>query len=254
MNPITPKHQERWRWISFLALAATAYFWAIGLNIMPPEPPLPPIPAVTEYPDIHEFISADQVPEPINLAEIRKEIGYPGRALTAGIEGNVIARVLVSEKGYYVRHNMIRTVHPILEQEVEKHLHKLLFRPASNEGHPIRFWVNVPITFEITEEPDINKWMVTEDEPEELNLNEVKRAIGYPILAREAGIQGSVVVRILVNEKGYYVRHKVIKKVHPILSEEVEKHLPKLRFTPAMKDGNPVKFWVNVPFRFRLDE
>ena len=90
-------------------------------------------------------------------------------------------------------------------------------------------------------------------EPEPLNLNEVSQMIGYPPIAREANIEGMVVVRVLVDTEGKYVRHKLIRKAHPILSEAVEAHVHKLRFSPGLDaDDEPIMFWVNMPFKFKL--
>ncbi|MEL7340987.1 MAG: energy transducer TonB, partial [Bacteroidota bacterium] len=76
--------------------------------------------------------------------------------------------------------------------------------------------------------------------------------IGYPQIARDAGIEGNVVVRVLVDKRGNYDKHKIITQVHPILTKAVEEHIAKLQFTPAIQGGKPIKFWVNIPFNFKL--
>lgn len=83
-----------------------------------------------------------------------------------------------------------------------------------------------------------------------LNLKEVREAIGYPQIAKEAGITGTVFLRILVSAEGKYVRHLVTKPVHPLLLKEVEKHVSKLIFTPVMQGNKTISSWVNVPFKF----
>ena len=104
----------------------------------------------------------------------------------------------------------------------------------------------------ISEEPDVNGFIVVSEEPEPLNMPEVRMIIGYPDEARDKNIQGQVVVRILVDEKGNYVKHVMIKSVHPSLDNAVVANLHKLKFSPAKRGEKPVKFWVNVPFRFKL--
>lgn len=101
-------------------------------------------------------------------------------------------------------------------------------------------------------DPDINAFVLLEKEPTALNLNAVKKNIGYPQIAKDAGIEGSVVVRILVDKNGDYRDHRIIKPVHPILSKEVEAHLKELKFTPGIQSGKPIKVWVTIPFQFRL--
>ena len=102
------------------------------------------------------------------------------------------------------------------------------------------------------EEPLFNAIVQVDQEPKPLNMQDVQRKIGYPQIARDAGIEGNVVVRILVDEEGKYVRHLVLNGVHPVLEQSVSAQLPKLTFSPAIKEGEPVKFWVNLPFAFKL--
>jgi periplasmic protein TonB len=83
-------------------------------------------------------------------------------------------------------------------------------------------------------------------------MDDVKKAIGYPPVAKEAGIEGQVMLRILVDEQGNYIRHIISKAAHPLLQAEVEKHARELHFTPAIQGGKPIKFWVNIPFNFKL--
>lgn len=90
-------------------------------------------------------------------------------------------------------------------------------------------------------------------EPVPLNMQEVKRRIGYPPVAKEAGIEGQVIIRILVDEQGNYIRHIIAKAGHPILQMAIEEHIKELRFTPAIQNGKPTKFWVNLPLNFKLE-
>lgn len=104
----------------------------------------------------------------------------------------------------------------------------------------------------VEQEPEINAFIFAEEEPQPINMDDIKKLIGYPQIARDAGIEGSVVVRVLVDKKGNYSKHKVINQVHPILAKAVESHVSKLRFTPAIQGGKPIQFWVNIPFNFKL--
>ncbi len=104
------------------------------------------------------------------------------------------------------------------------------------------------------EEPDINQFVAVDFPPEPINMNEIKTAIGYPQAAIDSNIFGVVVVRVLVDEKGAYVKHKIIKSPSSVLSDAVSAKLSALSFTPAMVGSKAIKFWVNVPFHFRLTE
>ncbi|MCB0854623.1 MAG: energy transducer TonB [Bacteroidetes bacterium] len=99
--------------------------------------------------------------------------------------------------------------------------------------------------------PAIDDFVFVHKEPVVTNYNVVRERIGYPELAREAGINGSVIVRVLVDESGQYQKHKIISQAHPILGRKCELYVSDLEFSPAKRDGRNVKFWVNVPFHFQ---
>jgi TonB family protein len=102
------------------------------------------------------------------------------------------------------------------------------------------------------EEPDPNKFVPVQKRPEAVNLGDVRKAIGYPPIAKDGGIEGQVLLNILVDEQGNYKKHLVKQSAHPILLKEVEKHVSELRFTPAVQGGKAITFWVVVPFKFEL--
>lgn len=104
----------------------------------------------------------------------------------------------------------------------------------------------------VEQTPDINEFVFAEEEPTPVNMEDIRKLIGYPQIARDAGIEGNVVVRVLVDKKGNYSRHKIINQVHPILTKAVEEHIDKLTFSPAIQGGKPIPFWVNIPFSFKL--
>ncbi len=104
----------------------------------------------------------------------------------------------------------------------------------------------------VEQTPDINEFVFAEEEPTPVNMADIQKLIGYPQIARDAGIEGTVVVRVLVDKSGNYDRHRVINQVHPILTKAVEEHIDKLRFSPAIQGGKPIPFWVNIPFNFKL--
>ncbi|MEO0472848.1 MAG: hypothetical protein AAF206_24745, partial [Bacteroidota bacterium] len=52
--------------------------------------------------------------------------------------------------------------------------------------------------------PSINDFVFVDREPRPLNLDYIRTRINYPQIAREASISGTVVMRILVDERGNY--------------------------------------------------
>ncbi len=101
-------------------------------------------------------------------------------------------------------------------------------------------------------DPEETTFVLLEKEPQPVNLDDLKAAIGYPLMAKEAEIQGKVIMRVLVDKFGNYVKHIVLKDPHPILTNAVASKIDMLKMTPGIQSGKPIKVWVTLPFDFRL--
>ena len=75
----------------------------------------------------------------------------------------------------------------------------------------------------------------------------------YPEIAQEAGIEGTVVVQVFVDEKGR-VKETVILKGIPNtgLDEAATDAIRLVRFKPAKQRERAVGVWISIPVNFRL--
>lgn len=85
-------------------------------------------------------------------------------------------------------------------------------------------------------------------------MSDLSSKIAYPKKARDSGIVGRVVFRVLIDERGNYIKHKVMRSPHDMLTEACAKHIHILKFTPGILDGKPIKVWVTVPFDFKIED
>lgn len=74
----------------------------------------------------------------------------------------------------------------------------------------------------------------------------------YPEIARRAGLEGTVLVHVLVGPNGRVRAVDVIQGVHPLLDKAAVAAAMKCRFEPARQREVPVRAWMAMPFRFRL--
>jgi protein TonB len=75
----------------------------------------------------------------------------------------------------------------------------------------------------------------------------------YPDLAREAQVEGMVVVNVLVAKDGRVQEVQLHPAIHvPMLDQAALEAARQWTFEPALRNGKPVAVWVAVPFRFRL--
>lgn len=81
---------------------------------------------------------------------------------------------------------------------------------------------------------------------------EVKRVEPvYPELARKAQIEGTVVVKVLVNTQGDVEKVEILKS-HPLLDDAAIAAARQFKFKPGKQRDKYVKVWVSIPFNFKL--
>jgi len=97
------------------------------------------------------------------------------------------------------------------------------------------------------EEEPIVPFYALSDKPVEIKRVNPK----YPELAKKAGIEGTVVVKVLVNTKGD-VEDVQILKSHPLLDESAIEAARQFKFKPGKQRDRFVKVWVSIPFNFKL--
>lgn len=97
--------------------------------------------------------------------------------------------------------------------------------------------------------PGIGDFVIVDEYPALVSSPEVV----YPDIAREAGVEGRVVVRMLVGRDGR-VKDAVVDARHsvPMLDPAALAAARASVFTPALTNGHAVAVWVARPYEFRL--
>ncbi len=94
------------------------------------------------------------------------------------------------------------------------------------------------------------------DEPEELD-REPKilhwEAPEYHEVARRAGIEGTVIVKVLVSECGDVMQTEILNGVHQMLDDAALAAAATCRFSPGRVGGVPTKAYMALPFNFQLN-
>jgi len=98
--------------------------------------------------------------------------------------------------------------------------------------------------------PDMNAFVAVEKMPQVV----VSVPPVYPDLAKRAGVEGTVYVKILVNKEGKAVKAVVIKSDSEVFNQPSIDAALKFVFTPAIQHKSPVMVWVVVPFKFKLNQ
>ncbi len=78
--------------------------------------------------------------------------------------------------------------------------------------------------------------------------------INYPKYARKRNIQGKVIIRFEINEKGIIQRAKILNSPDASLSKEALRVIMLMTdWTPAKRDGQAITMALNIPINFTLD-
>lgn len=95
--------------------------------------------------------------------------------------------------------------------------------------------------------PQLGEFVYVEELPEAIT----KIPASYPDIAREAGVDGVVMVQALVGKDGKVKDTKVTKSI-PMLDAAAVSAVRQWVFKPALSNNKPVAVWVAVPVRFTL--
>ncbi len=97
-------------------------------------------------------------------------------------------------------------------------------------------------------------FVIVEKAPEIVGgLNELYKYVSYPEIARKAGIEGVVVVQIVVLPDGTPSEPTILRGVHEVLDKEAVQGVMKLTYTPGMQRARAVSVYMSIPVRFELN-
>ena len=95
--------------------------------------------------------------------------------------------------------------------------------------------------------PKFGEYVYVEELPEAIT----KIAPTYPDIAREANVDGTVMVQALVGKDGKVKDTRVVKSI-PMLDAAAVAAVQAWVFKPALSNNKPVAVWVAVPVKFSL--
>ncbi len=84
-------------------------------------------------------------------------------------------------------------------------------------------------------------------------LEHIYKNIRYPSLAREYGVEGTAIIRFVVDKDGSVKKVEALNGVsHDIKMECIRLVNSMPNWKPGYQDGKPVKVYFNLPIKFRL--
>ncbi len=100
--------------------------------------------------------------------------------------------------------------------------------------------------------PEEEYFVAVEEMPELVGgLESLMTKISYPEEAREAGDEGRVIVRFIVNEEGEVEDPQIMRGVSESLDKEALRVVKQAEFKPGMQRGQPVRVQYSLPIVFK---
>lgn len=105
------------------------------------------------------------------------------------------------------------------------------------------------------EELEEEIFVVVEEMPTIIGgLERLYEVIEYPEMARQAGLEGMVVVQFIVTPQGTPIEPVVQRSAGKVLDQAAIDAIMQLTFTPGRQRQKPVSVRFSIPVRFRLEK
>jgi len=217
---------------------------------------------------------------------LSKNIQYPINAQKNHTQGRVTVQFVINKDGSISEPKIIRGVDPDLDGEAIRVISLMpKWKPGMQKGQPVRVKYTVPVMFRLSDDgqkeeykpiPKIDETVVVgyaskqapaeedpvfevvENMPEFAGgmgglMQYLSKNIKYPVEAQKAGIQGRVIMQVIIDKNGNVTNPKVTQPVDPLLDTEairVTASMPKWK--PGTQRGMPVNVKYTFPIVFRL--
>ena len=217
---------------------------------------------------------------------LSKNIQYPINAQKNHTQGRVTVQFVVNKDGSISEPKIIRGVDPDLDGEAIRVISLMpKWKPGMQKGQPVRVKYTVPVMFRLSDNgqkeeykpiPKIDETVVVgyaskqapaeedpvfevvENMPEFAGgmgglMQYLSKNIKYPVEAQKAGIQGRVIMQVIIDKNGNVTNPKVTQPVDPLLDTEairVTASMPKWK--PGTQRGMPINVKYTFPIVFRL--
>ncbi|MFV0536716.1 MAG: energy transducer TonB [Dysgonomonas sp.] len=191
---------------------------------------------------------------------INDRLVYPPLARKAGVEGRVLVRFVVSEKGDVQNVHVIKSLHPDCDSVAVRIVRSMpRWKPGQQRGKDAAITFNLPILFRKSMEDVDGEIFFYGDSvtTPEFPGGEVSlfRFIREKTRRTEPGqyTQGRVDIRFIVTKEGRIKYPKIIKGIDPMLDEEAMQIIRLMPdWMPGRRNGEAVNVYFTMPVLFRL--
>jgi TonB family protein len=178
----------------------------------------------------------------------REKAQYTNEARDNKIEGTVVLRAVFGEDALIRNIEVVRGLPYGLTEKAIEAAKKIRFEPAIKDGKLVSVRGNIEFTFNLYKDPiqPMDAYL----RPTILYREKAK----YTREAKDNKVEGTVVLSVVFGADGQIGDIRVIKGLPHGLTQKAIEATSKIRFEPAMKDGQPAPVRGSLEFTFNLDK
>ncbi len=181
---------------------------------------------------------------------------FPGGALDAQVEGTAVLRIDVAADGSVTAAVLVRDPGHGLGEAAQTAALAASFEPATLAGEPVPFedlYFKVRLDHPDVEPPPLPDGVMAEELTRMPELVEFEPAV-YPPEKLEAGIEGSVLLQILIDERGEVTQVRVVRSGGDDFDLATLDAVWAFRFSPGYAGEVPVSVAIDYDYVFELHE
>ena len=187
---------------------------------------------------------------PPSVAEYTTPPLYSDEARRGGIEGVVVAQARIDAAGHVSDTRIVSGPGVGLNQNALVALRQWRFRPGTRDGVAVPMNVEIDIGFTLrndTINAQIANDMVSLVGPD---VTPPKAVRVVNLRPRRVGATGTVLLDVVLLENGTPRIVRVLRSLGPEADDMAVRAFEQWRFSPAQKDGRPIKVRMNAAVRF----
>ncbi len=201
--------------------------------------------------------AAANVTEPVVVSKV--DPVYPVEARSVGIQGTVVIEFTVAEDGS-VKDAVAADADKRLAEAALNAVREWKYKPATRDGKPIAVKRKVTLTFQFkplwkrpdpVPSPDGTTMRIRVSQGVEEGLLKHKETPQYPKIARDAHIQGSVILHALIDYDGRVFSLGLVSGPKELVDSAVES-VKNWQYQPYLLNGKPVQVDTLITIKYFL--
>lgn len=190
---------------------------------------------------------------------LSKNLEYPQQAKEKGVSGLVLIELKIGKTGALEDYQVVEGIGAGCDEEALRLMDMMPdWTPATLDGQPITSQQTIKIPFELKWHTDsvykVVNQMPSFPDGQVALLKFLANNIDYPTIAKENGVQGMVVVQMIVEKDGALSNIHIEKGIGAGCDKEAIRVVGLMpKWQPGSHFGQSVRVQFNLPIRFKLE-